>query len=134
MDSVLKLDGFEEFSKVRCQEISDVILHMVEPLLNPTADPETTYKELEKVSSAAWALSSRILSSRLTFDFRFPEIGSRFSHQSMFPIWPDSDPHELQAEHWRIALVTTPVVTCRNDTGSNISAHSVCMADVVCMR
>ncbi|KAF5265850.1 hypothetical protein FOXYS1_3323 [Fusarium oxysporum] len=134
VDSVLKLDSFEEFSKVRCQEISDVILHMVEPLLNPTADPETTYKELEKVSSAAWALSSRILSSRLTFDFRFPEIGSRFSHQSMFPIWPDSDPHELQAEHWRIALVTTPVVTCRNDTGSNISAHSVCMADVVCMR
>ncbi|KAF5669378.1 chromosome segregation smc [Fusarium denticulatum] len=134
IDSILKLDSFEEFSKVRCREISDVILHMVEPLLNPTADPETTYSELEKVSSAAWALSSRILSSRLTFDFRFPEIGSRFSHQSMFPIWPDSDPHELQAEHWRIALVTTPVVTCRNDTGSNISAHSVCMADVVCMR
>ncbi|KAF5598849.1 chromosome segregation smc [Fusarium pseudocircinatum] len=130
IDSILKLDSFEEFSKVRCREISDVILHMVEPLLNPTADPETTYSELEKVSSAAWALSSRILSSRLTFDFRFPEIGSRFSHQSMFPIWPDSDPHELQAEHWRIALVTTPVVTCRNDTGSNISAHSVCMADV----
>ncbi|KAG5749765.1 hypothetical protein H9Q72_012357 [Fusarium xylarioides] len=134
VDSILKLDSFDEFSKVRCREISDVILHMVEPLLNPTADPETTYSELEKVSSAAWALSSRILSSRLTFDFRFPEIGSRFSHQSMFPIWPDSDPHELQAEHWRIALVTTPVVTCRNDTGSNISAHSVCMADVVCMR
>ncbi|KAF5248908.1 hypothetical protein FANTH_5711 [Fusarium anthophilum] len=134
VDSILKLDSFDEFSKVRCREISDVILHMIEPLLNPAADPETTYSELEKVSSSAWALSSRILSSRLTFDFRFPEIGSRFSHQSMFPIWPDSDPHELQAEHWRIALVTTPVVTCRNDTGSNISAHSVCMADVVCMR
>ncbi|KAF5962956.1 hypothetical protein FBULB1_13688 [Fusarium bulbicola] len=134
VDSILKLDSFDEFSKVRCREISDVILHMIEPLLNPAADPETTCSELEKVSSSAWALSSRILSSRLTFDFRFPEIGSRFSHQSMFPIWPDSDPHELQAEHWRIALVTTPVVTCRNDTGSNISAHSVCMADVVCMR
>ncbi|KAF4343151.1 chromosome segregation smc [Fusarium beomiforme] len=134
IDSILKLDGFEEFSKIRCQEISDVILHMVEPLLNPTADPEITYKELQKVSSAAWALSSRILSSRLTFDFRFPEIGSRYSYQCMYPIWPDSDPHDLQAEHWRIALVTTPVVTCRNDTGANISAHSVCMADVVCMR
>ncbi|KAF4447769.1 chromosome segregation protein smc [Fusarium austroafricanum] len=134
IDNILKLDGFEEFSKVRCQEISDVVLNMVEPLLNPNADPETTYKELEKVSSAAWALSSRILSSRLTFDFRFPEIGSRYSFQSMLPIWPDSDPQELQAEHWRVALVTTPVVTCRNDTGANISAHSVCVADVVCMR
>ncbi|RGP68644.1 chromosome segregation smc [Fusarium longipes] len=134
IDSVLKLDGFQEFSKVRCQEISDVILNMIEPLLNPEADPETIYKELESVASAAWALSSRILSSRLTFDFRFPEIGSRYSSQSMMPIWPDHDPQDLQAEHWRVALVTTPVVTCRNDTGSNISAHSVCVADVVCMR
>ncbi|GKT99963.1 chromosome segregation protein smc [Fusarium langsethiae] len=134
IDSILKLDTYQEFSKVRCQEISDVILNMIEPLLNPNADPETIYKELESVASAAWALSSRILSSRLTFDFRFPEIGSRYSSQSMLPIWPDHDPQDLQAEHWRVALVTTPVVTCRNDTGSNISAHSVCVADVVCMR
>ncbi|OBS21369.1 hypothetical protein FPOA_07707 [Fusarium poae] len=134
IDSILKLDSYQEFSKVRCQEISDVILNMIEPLLNPEADPETIYKELESVASAAWALSSRVLSSRLTFDFRFPEIGSRYSSQSMLPIWPDYDPQDLQAEHWRVALVTTPVVTCRNDTGSNISAHSVCVADVVCMR
>ncbi|RFN55424.1 chromosome segregation protein smc [Fusarium flagelliforme] len=134
IDSIMKLDGFQEFSKVRCQEISDVILNMIEPLLNPDGDPETIYKELESVASATWALSSRILSSRLTFDFRFPEIGSRYSSQSMMPIWPDFDPQDLQAEHWRVALVTTPVVTCRNDTGSNISAHSVCVADVVCMR
>ena len=134
IDSIMKLDGFQEFSKIRCREISDVILNMIEPLLNPDGDPETICKELESVASAAWALSSRILSSRLTFDFRFPEIGCRYSSQSMAPIWPDFDPQDLQAEHWRVALVTTPVVTCRNDTGSNISAHSVCVADVVCMR
>ncbi|KAJ4254852.1 hypothetical protein NW762_009650 [Fusarium torreyae] len=134
IDSILKLDSFQDFSKVRCQEISDVILNMIQPLLNPSANPTTTYEELQGVSSAAWALSSRILSSRLTFDFRFPEIGSRFSCQSMIPIWPDSEPVELQAKHWRVALVTTPVVTCRNDTGANISAHSVSLADVVCMR
>ncbi|KAM0358280.1 hypothetical protein HYE67_003378 [Fusarium culmorum] len=134
IDSILKLDTFQEFSKVRCQEITDVILSIIEPLLNPEADPDTVFKELESVATATWALSSRILSSRLTFDFRFPEIGSRYSYQSMLPIWPDLDPQDLQAEHWRVALVTTPVVTCRNDTGTNISAHSVCVADVVCMR
>ncbi|KAM0244192.1 hypothetical protein ACHAP5_006492 [Fusarium lateritium] len=134
IDSILKLDGFEEFSKLRCREISEVILNMVEPLINPEANPEETWAELEGVSSAAWALSSRILSSRLTFDFRFPDIGSRYSFQSMLPIWPDVEPQELQSDHWRVALVTTPVVTVRNDTGANISAHSVCVADVVCMR
>ncbi|KAF5677788.1 chromosome segregation smc [Fusarium heterosporum] len=134
IDSILKLDSFEEFSKLRCREISEVVLHMVEPLINPKADPEELWEELEGVSGAAWALSSRILSSRLTFDFRFPEIGSRYSFQSMLPIWPDVEPAELQSDHWRVALVTTPVVTVRNDTGANISAHSVCVADVVCMR
>jgi hypothetical protein len=44
------------------------------------------------------------------------------------------DPMELQSQHWRVALVTTPVITCRNDTGTNISAHSVCLADVFCMQ
>jgi hypothetical protein len=52
----------------------------------------------------------------------------------MLPIWPHMDPFELQAKHWRVALVTTPVITCRNDTGTNISAHSVSLADVFCMH
>ncbi|KAM0427006.1 hypothetical protein ACHAPT_007904 [Fusarium lateritium] len=134
IDSVLKLDQYPQFSKVRCDEITDMLLTMVQPLLNPGVNPASTYRDLEAVAGAAWALSSRILSSRLTFDFRFPEVGSRFSCQSMVPIWPNMDPMELQAKHWRVALVTTPVITCRNDTGANISAHSVSLADVVCMQ
>ncbi|KAF4982365.1 hypothetical protein FZEAL_1999 [Fusarium zealandicum] len=134
IDSILKIDQFPQFSKVRCDEITDMLLGMVQPLLNPGASPSNAYRDLESVSAAAWALSSRILSSRLTFDFRFPEVGCRFSCQSMVPIWPNMDPVELQAKHWRVALVTTPVVTCRNDTGTNISAHSVSLADVVCMQ
>lgn len=111
-----------------------MLLSMIQPLLNNSAIPSAAYRDLEVVAAAAWALSSRILSSRLTFDFRFPEVGTRFSCQSMVPIWPNMDSMELQAKHWRVALVTTPVVTCRNDTGSNISAHSVSLADVVCMQ
>ncbi|RSM09924.1 hypothetical protein CDV31_007441 [Fusarium ambrosium] len=134
IDSVLKLDQYPQFSKVRCDEIADMLISMVQPLLNPGVNPASTYRDLEAVAASAWALSSRILSSRLTFDFRFPEVGSRFSCQSMVPIWPNMDPMELQAKHWRVALVTTPVITCRNDTGANISAHSVSLADVVCMQ
>ncbi|KAF7542195.1 hypothetical protein G7Z17_g11798 [Cylindrodendrum hubeiense] len=134
IDSILKLDHYTQFSKMRIEEITDMILNMIQPLLNEAATPAGTYRDLELVSGTAWALSSRILSSRLTFDFRFPEVGCRFSCQSMIPIWPNMDPMELQAKHWRVALVTTPVITCRNDTGANISAHSVALADVVCMQ
>lgn len=106
----------------------------LQPLLNTMASPGDAYTDLEVVAEEAWGLSSKILTSRLTFDIRFPEVGCRFSCQSMIPIWPNMDALELQARHWRVALVTTPVITCRNDTGANISAHSVSLADVVCMQ
>lgn len=104
------------------------------PLMNRVVNQHDVFRDLEHVAELAWELSSKILSSRLTFDFRFPEIGTRFSSQSMLPIWPHMDPTELQAKHWRVALVTTPVITCRNDTGGGISAHSVALADVFCMQ
>jgi hypothetical protein len=110
------------------------LLGTIKPLLNRLTNPADAYRDLEQVAELAWDLSSKILMSRLTFDFRFPEVGTRFSSQSMLPIWPALDPTELQAKHWRVALVTTPVITCRNDTGSNISAHSVALADVYCMQ
>ncbi|KJZ80321.1 hypothetical protein HIM_00171 [Hirsutella minnesotensis 3608] len=109
-------------------------LATVQPLLNRFAGAHESRRDLERVAEAAWDLSARILASRLTFDFRFPDIGARFSCQSMLPIWPHADPAELQAKHWRVAFVTTPVITCRNDTGTGISAHSVTLADVFCMQ
>ncbi|ATY65119.1 hypothetical protein CCM_01657 [Cordyceps militaris CM01] len=122
------------FHKAKVDEMTGTLLANLQPLLNRLANPADAYRDMAQVAEHAWELSSRILTSRLTFDFRFPEIGSRFSSQSMLPIWPRMDPFELQAKHWRVALVTTPVITCRNDTGTNISAHSVSLADVFCMH
>jgi hypothetical protein len=125
----------DDFYKMRTDEIAATILGSLQPLLNRGCNPIDAYADMEAVAEHAWDLSSKILTSRLTFDFRFPEIGSRFSMQSMIPIWPDNiDAVELQSRHWRVALVTTPVITCRNDTGTNISAHSVSHADVICMQ
>lgn len=122
------------FHRAKIDEVAGTLLANLQPLLNRLANPADACRDMEQVAEHAWDLSSRILTSRLTFDFRFPEIGSRFSSQSMLPIWPRMDPFELQAKHWRVALVTTPVITCRNDTGTNISAHSVSLADVFCMH
>ncbi|KAJ4144545.1 hypothetical protein LMH87_003426 [Akanthomyces muscarius] len=122
------------FHRAKVDDITSTLLANLQPLLNRLANPADAGRDMAQVAEHAWALSARILTSRLTFDFRFPEIGSRFSSQSMLPIWPRMDPFELQAKHWRVALVTTPVITCRNDTGTNISAHSVSLADVFCMH
>jgi hypothetical protein len=127
-------DKDSDFYKQKYEEITGSMMQMIGPLLNKLVHQNEAFADMQNVAECAWDLSSKILTSRLTFDFRFPEIGSRFSSQSMLPIWPTMDPMELQAKHWRVALVTTPVITCRNDTGTNISAHSVALADVVCMQ
>lgn len=124
----------QPFHAAKVNDMTTSLLSLLQPLLNRLHNPADAHRDLEQVADHAWELSSRILTSRLTFDFRFPEVGTRFSSQSMLPIWPALEPSELQAKHWRVALVTTPVITCRNDTGSNISAHSVALADVYCMQ
>lgn len=126
--------GPSQFHRQKTEQVATTLITSLKPLLNKLANPGDACCDMEQVAEHAWELSSKILTSRLTFDFRFPEIGSRFSSQSMLPIWPRMDPFELQAKHWRVALVTTPVITCRNDTGTNISAHSVSLADVFCMH
>ncbi|KAK3186941.1 hypothetical protein K4F52_004385 [Lecanicillium sp. MT-2017a] len=126
--------GPSQFHRQKTEQVATTLITSLKPLLNKLANPVDACRDMEQVAEYAWELSSKILTSRLTFDFRFPEIGSRFSSQSMLPIWPRMDPFELQAKHWRVALVTTPVITCRNDTGTNISAHSVSLADVFCMH
>ncbi|KAG5940053.1 hypothetical protein E4U59_002709 [Claviceps monticola] len=123
-----------QFHALKINEITSSMLILLQSLLNRLHNPADAHRDLEQVADHAWDLSSRILTSRLTFDFRFPEVGARFSSQSMLPVWPALGASELQAKHWRVALVTTPVVTCRNDRGGNISAHSVALADVYCMQ
>ncbi|KAH6610273.1 chromosome segregation smc-like [Trichoderma cornu-damae] len=132
--TVIKNEQGGPFVKNRIEEATHTLLASLQPLMNKFYNSTEAFRDLEQVIDSAYEISCKILTSRLTFDFRFPEIGSRFSSQSMLPIWPNTDPLELQAKHWRVALVTTPVVTCRNDTGSNISAHSVSLADVFCMQ
>jgi hypothetical protein len=91
--------------------------------------------QLRDILRQAYEISEIMMTSRITFDFRFPLIGSRFTSQSMVNIWPSTvDPLELQAKHWRVALVVSPVITCRSDTGTDISAHAVASADVFCMQ
>lgn len=134
VEEIIQHEHDGSFFRGKVDEITHTMLNNLKPLIDKRSTHAEAFNDMEQIAEQAWELSSKIMTSRLTFDFRFPEIGSRFSSQSMLPIWPQMDPMELQAKHWRVALVTTPVITCRNDTGANISAHSVALADVFCMQ
>ncbi|PHH75779.1 hypothetical protein CDD80_2062 [Ophiocordyceps camponoti-rufipedis] len=129
-----EMDATQAYHRHKTDEITRQLNTTLQPLLNRYINHVEARRDLDRVAELAWDVSSKMLASRLTFDFRFPDIGARFSSQSMLPIWPHLDPVELQAKHWRVAFVTTPVITCRNDTGGGISAHSVALADVFCMQ
>lgn len=113
-----------------CDEIRTV----TQPLQSPYVDMHELNGRLRDFCRLAWDLSARILTSRINFDFRFPETGTRFSANSMSPVYPDLPAVELQTSHWRVALVVSPVITVRNDTTADIEVHSVSMADVICMQ
>lgn len=128
-------DANSDFYRKKLDRSAGTLLTNLQPLLDIRANPQHAYERLKDLVKQAFDLSSMMLTSRLNFDCRFPGIGSRFSTQCMTAVWPtDMDALELQAKHWRVALVTTPVITCRNDTGSDISAHAVANADVYCMQ
>ena len=101
--------------------------------MNPIFNEQQIQNMLRPVAETAWEISSKMMLSRLTFDFRFPDVGGRFSHQSMLSIG-QMDAEDAQGKALRVALVVTPVVTFINETGLNTSAHSVSKADVMCMK
>ncbi|PFH55907.1 hypothetical protein XA68_17424 [Ophiocordyceps unilateralis] len=131
---IMKKEQGTAWHRHKMEDVSRQLQMTLQPLLNRFINHGEARRDLDRVAELAWELSSKMLTSRLTFDFRFPDIGARYSSQSMLPIWPRLDPAELQTKHWRVAFVTTPVITCRNDTGAGISAHSVALADVFCMQ
>ncbi|KAH7321215.1 hypothetical protein B0I35DRAFT_459848 [Stachybotrys elegans] len=141
INRIMESDYGPTFIRGKIDEIATTLLCTLKPLLNPIVQQDKAcekkaYEELELVSENAWELSSKILTSRLTFDFRFPDIGTRFSFASMVPIdaeLRDNKDGKEGATSRRVALVVTPVITCRNDTGANISAHSITLADVITM-
>ncbi|GJN74412.1 hypothetical protein PLICBS_008503 [Purpureocillium lilacinum] len=144
INHVLRNEQGTTLHQSRVSETTRSLYAALQPLMNKhsginsamsaAAAVEEARCDLAAVAESAWDISAKMLTSRLMFDFRFPEISSRFSSQSMLPIWPHTDPAELQAKHFRVALVATPVITCRNETGMGISAHSIALADVFCMQ
>jgi hypothetical protein len=134
INSIMSDARYPMYRDHRVQYIQHEMREMVDPLMNRLADRQSANHDLGVIAEHAWDLSARLLTSRLTFEFRFPEVASRFSASSMVPVFPDLDPAELQTQHWRVAMVVTPVITARNDTSSNISVHGVTISDVICMQ
>lgn len=104
------------------------------PLINAGSEARLVSIGLHAIAERAWNISARMLRSRLTFNFIFPDAATRFSASSMTAVYCDRDPAELQTGHWRVRLVVSPVVTARNNTGASLSVFALMPAEVIPMK
>ncbi|KAK1963887.1 hypothetical protein LZ32DRAFT_591870 [Colletotrichum eremochloae] len=138
VNSCIIHERYDAYRNHRIEYFQAELREMLSPLLVPESSGgpnlEKADEDLRQMCEKAWSISAKMFTSRWTFEFRFPDTGARFNNQTMVGIAPNIDPHLLQAEHWRVQLVVTPVITVRNDTGSSISVASITSAHVICMK
>ncbi|KAF9870493.1 protein phosphatase [Colletotrichum karsti] len=138
VNSCINHDRYEAYRNHRIEYFQAELREMLGPLLLAEDQGGPNLEEadvaLRNMVEKAWAISAKMFTSRCTFDFRFPDAGARFNTQLMVAVAPNIDSHILQAEHWRVQLVVTPVITVRNDTGASISVASITKAHVICMK
>ncbi|KEZ44776.1 hypothetical protein SAPIO_CDS2879 [Scedosporium apiospermum] len=118
----------------RVRRICDELSRMLEPVLNRFVTSDKAFAELKLVIEQGWEVGREMALARVRFNYRFPNTGERFTTTSMNAIHPHRNPNELQSEHWRVALVASPAITCVKDTGRSIAAYDLFLADVLCMQ
>ncbi|KAK1674312.1 hypothetical protein BDP55DRAFT_746233 [Colletotrichum godetiae] len=138
VNSCVNHERYDAYRNHRIEYFQAELREMLSPLLLPESeggpDLERADEVLRQMCEKAWSISAKMFTSRWTFEFRFPHTGARFNTGTMVGIAPNIGPQLLQAEHWRVQLVVTPVITVRNDTGTSISVASITSAHVICMK
>jgi hypothetical protein len=134
LNVIISSERYEAYRESRIEYFARELETMLSPLMNQFANLGEAFKDLRSMVGKAWSLSAKTLTSRLAFEYRFPEAGSRFTMQSMIAVAPNIDGFQLQAEHWRVQLVVTPVITVRNDNGNTLSVDVTNLAEVLLMK
>jgi hypothetical protein len=126
--------GYASFRQNRVTGMATELGAILAPVMNQFCAREVADRDLYIICEHSWDLSAKILSTSLNFDFRYPDCGARFAANSMSSIWPDIPAGDVQAAHWRVALVVSPVITVRADRGGNVSVRTLTKADTVNMQ
>lgn len=89
---------------------------------------------LHSMANMGMELSNKMMTSRLSFAFTWNECAVKFCHDSHMALNSPLNGMALQHKHIRIALVVTPSVSYRDDTGPSIVPRGVTKAQVLVMN
>lgn len=89
---------------------------------------------LHSIANTAMEISMKMMTSRLSFAFTWNECAVKFSHDSHIALNNDMHGLSLQHKHTRVAVVVTPSISYRDDTGRSIVPRGVAKAQVLTMN
>lgn len=89
---------------------------------------------LHSMANMGMELSNKMMTSRLSFAFTWNDCAVKFCHDSHIALNSSLNGMALQHKHIRIALVVTPSVSYRDDTGPSIVPRGVTKAQVLVMN
>lgn len=89
---------------------------------------------LHSMVNMGMELSNKMMTSRLSFAFTWNECAVKFCHDSHVALNSPLSGISLQHKHTRIALVVSPSVSYRDDSGPSIVPRGVMKAQVLVMN
>ncbi|KAL2020778.1 hypothetical protein VTK56DRAFT_7976 [Thermocarpiscus australiensis] len=96
--------------------------------------PDEAYYDLFAIVSSAWELSSKVLRSRLTFQFLWHDGNAKFVADVHEALNSDLGGRALQQAQYRLKLSVTPAITIRSDQNMTIATKQILKSRVLVMH
>ncbi|KAI3400006.1 hypothetical protein diail_4840 [Diaporthe ilicicola] len=106
---------------------------IVQPFFGEAVEHPNANLGLHSIANVAMEVCGKMMTSRLSFSFIWNECGVKFSHDSHVALNKHIHGISVEHKHMRVAVVVTPSVSYRDDTGPSIVPRSVCKAEVLVM-
>lgn len=127
----------EEYSRFRTHKTT-VHANRLKDIAGPFVTKERLVNDanlgVHSMANMGMELSNKMMTSRLSFTFTWNECAVKFCHDSHIALNSSLHGISLQCKHIRIALVITPSISYRDDSGHSIVPRVVTKAQVLVMN
>ncbi|KAF3766066.1 hypothetical protein M406DRAFT_68448 [Cryphonectria parasitica EP155] len=133
VEGIVKDEEWPRFRSFKTAQNANRLKDIAGPFLNSEVGADASLG-LHSLCNIGIEISNKMMSSRLSFAFTWNECAVKFSHDSHTALNSDLHGMSLQHKHIRVALVVTPSISYRDDSGVSIVPRGVCKAQVLVMN
>lgn len=133
VEEIAKDEDYIRFRQFKQRQHVGRFKDIAGPFVSPSAGKDAMIG-LHSIANTAMEVSMKMMTSRLSFAFTWNECAVKFSHDSHIALNNDMHGLSLQHKHTRVAIVVTPSISYRDDTGRSIVPRGVAKAQVLIMN